>query len=48
MPLAEAVAVLPSQRDHVELPAVYTLYRVPNAKDAALEEGIFRLSGSNM
>lgn len=49
IPLAEAVQHCPPQGVDVELPAVvYRCIEYLHAKEAALEEGIFRLSGSNV
>jgi RalA-binding protein 1 len=49
MPLAEAVQYCPPRGLDLELPAVvYRCIEYLNVKDAALEEGIFRLSGSNV
>lgn len=49
MPLAEAVQLCPPQGVDVYLPAVvYRCIEYLEAKEAASEEGIFRLSGSNV
>ena len=50
MPLAEAVQLFPIRgREDISLPAVvYRCLEYLEAKDAANEEGIFRLSGSNV
>lgn len=49
IPLAEAVQYCAPHGVDVELPAVvYRCIEYLHAKDAALEEGIFRLSGSNV
>ncbi|KAJ5224146.1 hypothetical protein N7468_008688 [Penicillium chermesinum] len=49
IPLAEAVRDCPPLGVDVDLPAVvYRCIEYLRAKDAALEEGIFRLSGSNV
>jgi RalA-binding protein 1 len=49
IPLAEAVQECAPQGIDVELPAVvYRCIEYLHAKEAALEEGIFRLSGSNV
>jgi RalA-binding protein 1 len=49
LPLAEAVELCPPRGVNVTLPAVvYRCIEYLQAKDAASEEGIFRLSGSNI
>ncbi len=49
LPLAEAVELCPPRGVNVTLPAVvYRCIEYLRAKDAASEEGIFRLSGSNI
>jgi RalA-binding protein 1 len=49
LPLAEAVELCPPRGVNVTLPAVvYRCIEYLRAKDAAGEEGIFRLSGSNI
>lgn len=49
LPLAEAVELCPPRGVDVNLPAVvYRCIEYLHAKDAASEEGIFRLSGSNI
>ena len=49
LPLAEAVELCPPRGVDVSLPAVvYRCIEYLRAKDAASEEGIFRLSGSNI
>jgi RalA-binding protein 1 len=49
LPLAEAVERCPPRGVNVHLPAVvYRCIEYLRAKDAACEEGIFRLSGSNI
>lgn len=49
LPLAEAVELCPPRGVNVDQPAVvYRCIEYLRAKDAASEEGIFRLSGSNL